>query len=372
MRILLVAVSLLTISMLQAQNYFLFVGTYSGTGSKGIYVYSFDAATGNSKLVSHTSGVENPSYLAIGPNGKIVYACNETASPSGGKVSAFRFNKSDGSLKLLNQQATAGDHPCYIAVDKKNKWLAAGNYSGGSITVFPIKKDGSIEPFTQLVKHIGKGPDSSRQRSAHVHASLFSPQGDFLLSPDLGMDKVMIYPFRGTPVSPLNESKVSFAKTTPGGGPRHLSFHPIRRWAYLVEEMSGSVVVFDYAKGKLSQKQRIMSHPDTSKGPFGSADLHVSPDGKFLYASNRAAENNLAIFKINERNGKLETVGYQSTLGQTPRNFVIDPTGNFLLVANQNSDNIVIFKRDKETGLLTETGEQIAVPRPVCLKLLKQ
>lgn len=365
--LLLTASSMIT----SAQQYFLFIGTYTGTGSKGIYVYRFDAATGKATFVSNTEKVESPSYLAVAPNGKTLYACNETASPSGGKVSAFRFNKSDGTLRFLNQQATGGDHPAYVAVDPTNKWVAAGNYSGGSITVFPINRDGSIAPFTQLVKHNGNGPDSSRQRSAHVHATVFSPQGDYLLSPDLGMDKVMIYSFKGTPVSPLNESKVSFAKATPGGGPRHLSFHPNGRWAYLMEEMSGSVMAFDYSKGKLSQKQRVFSHPDTAKGSFGSADIHVSPDGKFLYASNRAAENNLAIFKVDEKNGKLATVGYQSTLGQTPRNFVIDPTGNFLLAANQNSDNIVIFKRDKQTGLLTETGEQISVPRPVCLKLLK-
>lgn len=354
-----------------AQQYFLFIGTYTGTGSKGIYVYRFNAVTGKATMASHTEKAENPSYLAIAPDGKTVYACNETASPSGGKVSAYRFNKSDGTLRLLNRQSTAGDHPCYVAIDGKNKWLAAGNYSGGSIAVFPINRDGSIEPFTQLIKHNGRGPDSSRQRSAHVHATVFSPDNNHLLSPDLGMDKVMIYPFKGTPVSPLDERRVSFAKATPGGGPRHLSFHPNGRWAYLMEEMTGSVIVFDYSKGRLSQKQHIPAHADTAKGPFGSADIHVAPDGKFLYASNRTAENNLAIFQIDAKNGKLAAVGYQSTLGETPRNFVIDPTGNFLLVANQNSNNIVIFKRDKETGLLTETGEQLSVPRPVCLKLLK-
>ena len=364
---------LTTLSMMtSAQQYFLFIGTYTGTGSKGIYVYRFDAATGKATFVSSTDKAESPSYLAIAPNGTTLYACNETASPSGGKVSAFQFNKSDGTLRLLNQQATGGDHPAYVAVDPRAKWVVAGNYSGGSITVFPIAKNGSIEPFTQLIKHVGKGADASRQASAHVHATVFSPGGDYLLSPDLGLDKVMIYPFKGTPVSPLDEKKVSFAKSSAGGGPRHLDFHPNGKWAYLMEEMGGSVIAFDYSKGKLTQKQRILAHADTAKGPFGSADIHVSPDGKFLYASNRLAENNIAIFKIDARNGKLATVGYQSTLGEAPRNFVIDPTGNYLLAANQNTNNIVIFKRDKQTGLLTETGEQISLPKPVCLKLLKE
>jgi len=371
MRFLFTCTLLMIVSMIQAQAYFLFVGTYTGTGSKGIYVYRFDAATGKAELLNNTDKADNPSYLAIAPNGKTVYACNEIASASGGKVSAYRFNRSDGSLRLLNQQATAGDHPAYVAVDKQQKWVVAGNYSGGSITVFPVNKDGGIAPFTQLIKHIGSGPDSTRQKSAHVHATVFSPKGDYLLSPDLGIDKVMIYPVKKTQANPLDEMKVSFAKTTPGGGPRHLSFHPNGKWAYLMEEMTGSVMAFEFGKGKLSQFQRIYSHPDTASGPFGSADIHVSPDGKFLYASNRAKENNLAIFRIDERNGKLTTVGYQSTLGEKPRNFTIDPTGNFLLVANQDTDNIVIFKRDKQTGLLTETGEQISVPRPVCLKLLK-
>lgn len=357
--------------MVYSQDYFLFVGTYTGSGSKGIYVYRFNAASGEAKLVSHTEKVENPSYLALSPNGKTVYACNETASASGGKVSAFRFNKSDGSLRLLNQQATGGDHPAYVAVDPKNKWVVAGNYSGGSIAVFSTSKNGSIQPFSQLIKHVGRGPDSSRQRSAHVHATVFSPKGDYLLSPDLGIDRVMVYPFKKGALKPLQETNLLFANTSPGGGPRHLDFHPNGRWAYLMEEMSGSVTVFDYSKGKLSEKQRIFSHSDTAKGPFGSADIHVSPDGKFLYASNRAGEHNLAIFNIGEKDGKLTTVGYQSTLGKTPRNFVIEPSGNYLLVANQDSNNIVVFKRDKQTGSLTQAGTVLSVPKPVCLKLLK-
>ncbi|RYF82350.1 MAG: lactonase family protein, partial [Chitinophagaceae bacterium] len=276
-----------------------------------------------------------------------------------------------GTLRFLNQQATAGNHPAYVAVDKQNKWVVAGNYTGGSITVFPVRKDGSIEPFTQLIKHTGSGPDSSRQQSAHVHATVFSTDGNYLLSPDLGMDKVMIYPFNATASNPLNETKVSFAKSTPGGGPRHLAFHPNGQWAYLIEEMSGSVIAFDYNRGKLSEKQRVFTHADSATGPFGSADIHLSPDGKFLYASNRAKENNIAIFKVDAKTGKLSIAGYQSTEGKAPRNFCIDPSGNFLLAANQDTDNIVVFKRDKQTGLLTETGEQLSVPKPVCLLLLK-
>jgi 6-phosphogluconolactonase len=354
-----------------AQKYHLFIGTYTGTGSKGIYVYSFDAATGKLAPVSHTEGIESPSYLATSRDGSFLYACNETASPTGGMVSAFRFNKKEGTLTLLNQQATGGDHPAYLAVDRRNKWLIAGNYSGGSIAAFPINKDGSIKPYTQLVKHAGKSIHAMRQESAHVHATVFSPYEDYLFTPDLGMDKVMAYKFQALASQPLVPAIIPFVQTTPGSGPRHFTFHPNKKWAYLMEELSGSVTAYQFAGGQLKEMQQVMAHPETAKGPFISADIHVSPDGKFLYASNRGEENNIAIFSIEKKTGMLTPAGYQPTMGRMPRNFCIDPRGEYLLAANQETNNIVVFKRDVQTGLLTFTGEQVTIPRPVCLKMVK-
>lgn len=371
MRIVFFCCLFLTTMAVSAQKCSLFIGTYTGTGSKGIYVYRFDASTGKATWVSNTDSVVNPSYLAITPDGKFVYACTETRTANAGGVSAFRFDKTTGRLTFLNKQSSGGDNPAYVAVNKSGKWVVAGNYSGGSIAAFPVNKDGSIQPYRQLIQHEGSSVNKQRQEKAHVHATVFSPAEDYLFTPDLGMDKVMIYRFRPSLQEPLQPAVPAFSATTPGSGPRHFTFHPNGKWAYLIEEMAGAVTAYNYNSGRLMEMQRVNTHPDTLTTQPGSADIHISPDGKFLYASNRGKENNIAIFKIDIKTGKLSLAGYQSTMGQTPRNFCIDPTGSFLLVANQETNNIVIFKRDVQTGLLTSTGEQISVPKPVCLKMIR-
>lgn len=361
---------LLTVSLLaNSQKFFLFIGTYTGSGSKGIYVYRFDAATGKAEWVSNTDGVVNPSFLALSPDKKYVYACTETRTVNAGGVTAFAFDRKTGTLTQLNKQTSGGDNPCYVNVHKSGKWVVVGNYSGGSLAAFPVNKDGSLQPYTQLIQHKGSSVNKDRQEMAHVHATVFSSAQDQLFVPDLGMDKLMIYRFNPQTTKPLQPAAVPFAKTDDGSGPRHFDFHPNGKWAYLIEELAGAVVAYNYKGGKLQQMQRIAAHPDTLTSQPGSADIHVSPDGKFLYASNRGKENNIAIFKINPTTGKLSSVGYQSTMGEIPRNFCIDPTGNYLLAANQETNNIVIFKRDKATGLLTYTGEQLSIPKPVCLKM---
>lgn len=355
-----------------AQKYFLFIGTYTGHGSKGIYVYQFDAATGKASWISNTdSTVVNPSYLAIAPGDSLLYACTETRTVNAGGISAFRFNRENGTLSFINKQSSGGDNPAYVAVHQSGKWATAGNYSGGSLAAFPLNADGSLQPYSQLIQHTGKGVNTARQEAAHVHATVFSPKGDYLFTPDLGMDRVMIYRFDASLPKPLQPAIQQYVATAPGSGPRHFDFHPNGKWGYLLEEMGGAVVAYHYANGKLTQFQQIAAHPDTASGGFGSADIHVSPDGKFLYASNRGKENTIAIFKINASTGKLSPVGYQSTMGRVPRNFYIDPTGNFLLAANQETGNIVIFKRNKQTGVLTYTGDQLLIPEPVCLKMIK-
>ena len=354
-----------------SQEYFLFIGTYTGTGSKGIYVYRFDAATGKATWVSNTDSVVNPSFLAVSPDGKMLYACTETRTVNAGGVSAFRFDKKTGRLSFVNKQSSGGDNPAYVSIDKKGKWVIAGNYSGGSLAAFPVKSDGSIQPYSQLIQHEGKGVNKDRQEKAHVHATVFSPDNNYLMVPDLGLDKVMIYCFQPSSAKPLYAANPPAAVSTPGSGPRHFTFHPNNKWAYLIEEMAGAVVAYSYKNGKLDSVQRIYTHPDTLKSQPGSADIHISPDGRFLYASNRGKENNIAIFSIDQSTGKLSAAGYQSTMGEIPRNFCIDPSGNFLLAANQESGNVVIFRRNKQSGMLTPTGEELKIPKPVCLKMLK-
>lgn len=354
-----------------SQHNYLFIGTYTSGESKGIYVYDFDSRTGTLKPIGYADSVENPSFLTVSKNGKYLYAVNETGGEKPGSASSFSFNKKTGKLKFLNTQPTSGDHPCYIDVDREGDFVVAGNYSGGSLALFPVK-DGMLQPAIQVIQHTGNGANKLRQEKAHVHATKFSPDNKYVLVPDLGIDKVMIYPFDRKAGQPLNKDAAKAVTITPGSGPRHISFHPNGKYVYLVEELSGMVTGFEFNDGTMKRIQTINAHPDSYTEAKGSADIHVSADGKFLYASNRAASNTIGIFSIDESSGHLSTVGFQPTLGNTPRNFSMDPSGNFLLVANQQSNNIIVFKRDKETGLLKETGISVEVPSPVCLKFLKK
>jgi len=371
MRLALLFLLLLTSVYSIAQSFYMFVGTYTNKASKGIYVYKFDASTGKAEWLSNTDSIVNPSYLAIAPNKKHIYSVTETATNNTGSISAFSFDRSTGKLTFINKQSSGGANPCYVTVNNTNKWVVAGNYTGGNLCALPINADGSLQPLSQLVQHTGAGVNKQRQEKAHVHSTVFSPDQKYLFTPDLGEDKVFIYSFNAASPTPLTPATPAYVTSEPGSGPRHFAFHPNNKFAYLIEEMSGTVIAYKYNNGKLTFIQRLATHPADYKGEPGSADIHVSPDGKFLYASNRGNENTLTIFSIDTNTGKLTTKGYQSTLGKTPRNFAIDPTGNYLLVANQATDNIVVFKRDKQTGLLHETGEQIKVPTPVCIQMMK-
>lgn len=369
MRLKFLLLALLAGSIVTAQKKtYLLVGTYTSKKGEGIYVYDFNTKTADNSLVSLVKS-SNPSYLAVSPNKKIVYAANENADSTtegiGGSVSAFAFD--NGQLTFINKQFSGGKHPCYVAVDKSGKWVFAGNYSSGTFAVFPTTSTGAIDPATQVIAHTGSGPNKDRQEASHVHATVLSPDNDYLFVPNLGIDKVMSYNFNKTTGKLTPSAQVS-ANSEPGSGPRHIEFAPNKKYAYLAEEMTGTVVVYAYKNGQLTRVQRISALPKDFKGSFGGADIHVSADNRFLYCSNRGSSNSITIFKIDQINGKLTVVGQQSTMGKTPRNFNFDPSGNFLLVANQESDNIVIFKINKATGLLTATGKQILVPNPVCVK----
>jgi 6-phosphogluconolactonase len=349
-------------------TYKLLIGTYTNsTKSDGIWVYDFDTETGNFNYKSKVSGVENPSYLAITRNGKHVYSVNEVRN---GGVSSFIFNPATAELTFLNRVSSGGDGPCYVAVDDKDKYVFAGNYGSGSLSAIPIKEDGSLSTDVQFIQQEGSSIDKSRQQGPHVHSTVLSPDNHYLLTPNLGTDKVSIYVFDANKTSqPLAPADPAFVSVKPGSGPRHIIFHPNSKFVYLVHEMGSMITVFDYKNGKLTEKQTITMLSHDFKGKVGAADIHISPDGKFLYASNRGEANELVIYSINKE-GKLNYVGRQTALGKTPRNFVIDPTGNFLLVANQDSNEVIIFKRDSKTGLLTPTGKKIQVGRPVCLKFM--
>lgn len=353
-----------------AQESYLFIGTYTATGSKGIYVYKFNSETGEARWISNTDSSSNPSFLAIAADGKHLYAVNEVSRDKAGFVAAYSFDAASGKLSFINKQSSASENPCHLSLTKDGKWLTVANYSGGSLAAFPVKQDGSLQPFAQHIVHTGKGANAQRQEKPHVHSVFFSPDEKYLLSPDLGLDKVFVYQFNRSAAQPLTPAAVPFVTAEPGMGPRHLAFSPGGRYVYMIEEMGGAVNAYGYKDGVMTFLQRIPSHPADFKGQPGSADIHLSPDGRYLYASNRGEENNIAIYMVNAVTGRLSNIGYQSTMGTGPRNFMIDPSGNYLLVANQKTNNIVIFKRDKKMGTLTPTGKQIEIPSPVCLKML--
>lgn len=342
----------------------LLVGTYTNKGSEGIYVYNFNTQTGDFKLINQTKGIKNPAFLSISPNQKFVYAVNEDGNLGG--VSAFAFNKKTGSLKLLNSSSANGDHPCHLEINADGKHLAVGNYTGGNLGLFEINANGSLKPNPQMIEHQGSSINKDRQEKAHVHSVNWAPNQKDLFVPDLGIDKIMHYQLQN---GKLVAGTPAFTQLPAGSGPRHFTFHPNGKFAYVIGELSNEITAYSHQNGELTKIGVVSTLPADYKKTSYTADIHISPDGKFLYGSNRG-HNSLAIFSIDPQTGLLKLVDIQSVMGEWPRNFMIDPTSNFVLAANQNSDNIVIFKRNKTTGKLTPTGKEIKVSMPVCLKMI--
>ena len=360
MRLILFILAFMISGIVSAQEYYLFLGTYTNKGkSEGLYVYRFNSQTGDFKKISTTASV-NPSYVVPSNGGKYLFVANETGGKDPGQVSSFSFDAASGKLQFINKQESGGDDPCYVSIDATNKWVAIGNYSGGNLSIYPLQADGSLGKAVQTIQHPGK---------SHVHSVVFTPDHHYLVVTDLGLDQLSIYDFDPSKSKPLNE-QARTVSTKQGAGPRHIIFHKKLPFAYTIEELSGNVSAYAYKNGELTPLQTVNSHPADFKGEIGSAAIRISPDGKFVYASNRGASNTLSIFAIDQQSGKLVSKGFQKTLGENPRDFNIDPTGNFLLVANEKTGNVVVFRRDKKTGLLKATGKTISVPEPVNLVFL--
>ncbi|WP_240743358.1 lactonase family protein [Ilyomonas limi] len=358
-----------------AQNpiFYLLIGTYTNAPSKseGIYVYKFNPNKAEATFISKATGVVNPSYLAITKDQKYVYAVNETQSDNGGDVSAFSFDKQKGELHFINKQPSGGDDPAYISVDSAGKWAVAANYSGGNIGVLPTGADGALQPAAQILPHEGYGVNVERQGQPHPHSVVFSPNEKYLYSCDLGNDRIYTYSFdpnnKQTPFTPADPA---YIEVPDGSGPRHITFHPNGQYAYVINELSGNVIAYQYnsSNGKLTEIQTIESTTEGSKTDKGSADIHLTPDGKFLYTSNRGAANDITIYKTSP-DGKLILVGHQK-VGAHPRNFMIDPTGRFLLVACRDSNQVQVYVINKNFGLLQDAGLKIDIDQPVCLKMM--
>ena len=351
----------------QSNTTYLFIGTYTDSKpGKGIYVYTMNAQTGELTKASNGENIMNPSFLNISHDGKYLYACTDTKTALPGSISSFAIDSVTGKINFINKQSSAGANPVYVALDKSNKFIVNANYTEGNVSVFSTGKDGSVNPCLQSIRFTDSSINKERQEKSHIHSVFFSPGYDYVYLPDLGSDKIRAFKFNPGSPEPLIAMDNLTVRTVPGSGPRHMAFHPNKKFAYCIEEMSGMVVAFACNNGKLTLLQTISSN-SKKLVEYSSADIHISPDGLFLYGSNRG-ENTISIFSIGG-NGKLKLMGHQSTLGEGPRNFTLDPTGHFLLVANQLTNNIVVFKRDAKTGLLTNTGSQVTVPAPSCLQM---
>ncbi|CAM4111255.1 lactonase family protein [Flavobacterium weaverense] len=353
-----------TIASVQAQNNKsnLLIGTYTTKcDSKGIYVYDFDAKTGNFNFKNSTENVINPSFLSISSDNKYIYSVNENGDKS--TVSAFDYKPSSGKMDLINIESAKGADPCYIINDKKNVIVA--NYSSGSISVFGRNNDGSITKAKQIVQHNKELSQTQKPKVPHAHMVSFSPDKKYVLATDLGIDKIYSYEYDPNATDLILKKKDSISVKL-GSGPRHLTFSKNGKFVYLLQENDGTVTVFRYLKGTLEKIEENTVVSKDFNGTNGAADIHISPDGKFLYATNRGTANDISIFKI-LKNGKLEKKSQISTGGNGPRSFAIDPSGKFLLIAHQYTNNVVIFKRNRTTGSLTDTGKKITLCAPVCL-----
>ncbi len=352
------------------EDQYLIIGTYTRANtanpSEGIYVYKFNTNTGSFSAVSVAKGIKNPSFLTVSPNEKFIYSVGETDGD--GSVSAFGFDKKSGILTKLNTQSSGGANPCHVSIDKTGKWVLVGNYTGGSLSILPVEADGSLGHATQTIQHEGKGTNAARQEKSHVHSVNIAPNNVDVFVPDLGIDKVVTYSL-DTKNGKLLEGKPAFTKVADGSGPRHFTIHPNGKFAYVIQELSSTITAFNYTKGSLSAFQTISTLPKDSKENNACADIHISPNGKFLYGTNRFYDA-IVTYSIDQKTGKLTYIENVPVLGEIPRNFMITSNGKFVLVANQKTDNITIFKRDAKTGKLTPTGKQIEVPVPVCLKMV--
>lgn len=344
----------------------LIVGSYTKTQSHGLFSFNFN---GGLELKSEADHVFNPSYLVLNKDGTHIYAVNEGGAKNSA-VSAFRYDKNTGKFSLINSELTQGAAPCHVTLSPDEKFLFAANYNGGSLSIFPINEDGSLAPLAQLLKHEGSSVNKNRQNEPHVHSTNFSPDGTILYAADLGTDKIVAYRYHPEDKKPLTASPELDITIDAGFGPRHFTFNKQGDRLYVMSEMKAYVSVFEYKNHKTTLIQEINTNAPDFKGEDSGADIHLSADGRFLYTSNRGDANSIAIFAV-EADGKLNRVANESTRGKGPRNFVIDPTDNYLLVAHQYTNNIVVFKRDKKTGLLKYVSETNEVGSPVCLKFVE-
>ena len=355
-----------------AESYRLYVGTYTGGESQGIYVCEFRSETGELTEARLAAATQNPSFLALSPDRRYLYAVRETGKfqdQDSGGVSAWRLGD-DGSLTLINELATGGGAPCHLAIDRSGKHLLVANYSGGNVAVFRLGEDGRLERRTELVQHLGSGPDLRRQTAPHAHSINLDRRDRFAVAADLGIDRLFVYPLQPD-TGRLDLARARAVPLQPGSGPRHLAFHPSRDLAFVNGELDSTLTSLSYdpERGYLSILDVRSTLPPDYRERSHTAEVLVHPSGKFVYVSNRGHDS-IAVFGLNEGNGKLTPVEQEPVQGRTPRNFNVTPDGKHLFAANQHSGTVVVFRIDADTGALEPTGTSLRIPTPVCLKFM--
>lgn len=356
----------------QSDDQLLYVGTYTTSGRhEGIYLVRMNRQSGKLRRVGAVDAGENPSFLAIDPNGRFLYAANEVDKYKGkasGAVSAFAIARDTGALTRRNEQPSEGAAPCFVSVDRSGRVVLVANYNGGSVALLPIEANGSLAPPASVVHHTGTGPNAERQEGPHAHSIITDPSNRFVLSADLGADRVFVYRLDLDGKS-LRHVEGGDAVMRAGAGPRHLAFHPTLPLVFVSNELDSTVATlrFDGQSGKLALLDAHSTLPTGWKGTNYPADIHVAPSGRSVYVSNRG-HNSIAVFSVAPATGALALEQVVSTGGDWPRNFSLDPTGRWLLVANQKSDSVIVFSRDEKSGRLTPTRQRIVIPSPVCLR----
>ena len=357
-----------------APSYLVYIGTYTGPKSKGIYAFRLGTKSGALEAIGLAAESLSPSFLAIHPTGKFLYAANESDTLSGkrsGAVSSFSIDHQSGKLTLLNQQPSGGPGPCHVSVDSSGKFVFVANYGGGSIASFPIKSDGSLGEAATFIQHKGSSVNRRRQEGPHAHCIAADPANKFVLAADLGLDKILVYKLDAA-TGRLTENDPEFGSVPPGSGPRHFSFSPNGSFCYVINEIKSTLTAFSYerSRGGLQELQTLSTLPtDADPKKNSTAEIEVHPSGRFVYGSNRGHDS-IAVFSIDPKSGELTLVQHQPTGGKVPRSFGIDPAGSFLLAANQNSDSVVAFRIDPKSGRLSPTGQQVQVGSPVCVKFV--
>jgi 6-phosphogluconolactonase len=348
---------------------YVYVGTYTepdrGGRGQGVHVYSMDETTGDLTPVHVLPGIANPHFLALHPSKPLMYSTNGGDTSA---VTAYTIDERNGHVDLLNRQLSPGPGPTHLGVDPSGRVVVVANYAGGSVAAYPIAADGSLQPHSDFIVHQGQtGPRSKRQDKAHAHMAGFDKSGRFVLVCDLGLDRTFVYAVDAA-AGKLTPTAQGSAPSHAGAGPRHLAFHPNGHWVYVINELDGSITVFDFdgQSGALRELQAISTLPEGFAGENISAEVVVHPNGKFVYGSNRGHDS-IAMFRVDEAAGTLTALGHESTRGQHPRHFDLDPSGRFLYVANQDTDSIVVFRADAESGLLTATGHVTELGTPSCV-----